>query len=68
MSKNQASRQSTGCLTPMNCITETARQMFVNLLSCKELLREDALFCAFRRSSHTSDEICSVQLVFGKMQ
>lgn len=75
MSKNQASRQSTGCLTPMNCITETARQMFVNLLSCKELLREGALFCAFRRAPkagghHTlsSGEICSVQLVFGKMQ
>lgn len=51
MSKNQASRQSTGCVNPMK--TETARQMFVNLLSCKELLREGALFCAFRRSSHT---------------
>lgn len=73
MFKNQASGQNTGCLTPMICITETARQMFVHLLSCKELLREGALFCAFRRAPkahHTpsSGEISSVQLVFGKMQ
>lgn len=75
MSKNEASRQSTGCLSPMICITETARQMFVSLLSCKELLREGALFCAFRRapkaSAHhtpSSGEIWSVQLVFGKTQ
>lgn len=59
----------------MICITETARQMLVNLLSCKELLREDALFCAFRMapkaSGHhrpSSGEISSVHLVFGKTQ
>lgn len=66
------SGQSTGCLTPMIYITETVRQM---LLSCKELLREVALFCSFRMAPkaighHTPrpDEISSVHLAFGKMQ
>lgn len=73
MSKNQQAKYRIP--HPMICITETAREMFVNLLSCKELLREGALFCASRRAPrasghHTpsSGEICSVQLVFGKMQ